>query len=153
MLVTAADIELVRDLSYELVVGLEEELYQFSVDVTGFGGGETFGAVKRDADGSLLGGLYATTWAGWLDVRLLWVRADARGQGLGSRLLAAAESEAVARGCHSATVETHSFQAPGFYQRHGYTLFATLDGYPPGHSKQYLRKSLRAGTAATDTLS
>ena len=36
----------------------------------------------------------------------------------------------------------NSFQALGFYQKRGYTVAGQLDGYPPGHTKYFLRKEL-----------
>jgi len=29
-----------------------------------------------------------------------------------------------------------------FYQRRGYAIYGTVDDYPPGHQKLYLRKRL-----------
>ena len=67
---------------------------------------------------------------------------SARGQGVGSQLLAMAEQEAVARGCHSAYLDTFSFQALPFYQKQGYEVFGTLDNYPGEHKRYFLRKQL-----------
>ena len=54
-----------------------------------------------------------------------------------------AEMRALERGCHSAWVDTFSFQAPGFYPRLGYEVFGELD-YPPGHKRIFLQKRLAA---------
>ena len=54
-----------------------------------------------------------------------------RGQGLGSRLLLAAEDLAVSRGCRGSCLGTFDFQARTFYERHGYAVFAELLGFPP----------------------
>ena len=53
-----------------------------------------------------------------------------------------AEAYAQSRGAVGVTLETHSFQARPFYERLGYQVFSTLDGYPSGHSKFFLKKVL-----------
>ena len=92
--------------------------------------------------GELAGGASGFVNWNWLDVSLLWVAESLRGQGLGSRLLARLETEACQRGCERAHLETFSYQARVFYERHGYREFARLPDYPPGHEKVYLEKSL-----------
>jgi ribosomal protein S18 acetylase RimI-like enzyme len=77
-----------------------------------------------------------------MHVNFVWVTEALRGQRHGTRLMDAAESFAVEHGCTSATLETLSFQAPGFYAKRGYEVFGTLEDYPPGHSKFFLRKRL-----------
>ena len=94
----------------------------------------------RDAAGALKGGLLGYTHWNWLFVSHLWVDDGFRGRGIGSELLARAEAEAAARGCRHAHLDTFSFQARGFYESLGYELFGTLDDYPPGHSRYFLRK-------------
>ena len=126
------------------VQALRTGLWEYNVARTGDSNGDDLAIMVRDDDGQLRGGLYGWTWSGVLEVNALWVREDERGKGLGSRLLAAAEAEGRKRGCWLAVLDTHSFQAPAFYQARGYEVWATLDGYPTGHSKMYLRKRLTA---------
>jgi GNAT superfamily N-acetyltransferase len=98
--------------------------------------------VLRDEQGQLAGGLLGDTFWRWLHVNTLWIRADVRGFGYGRRLLALAEQEAIRRGCRHSQLETHDFQALGFYQQLGYSLFAQLDDFPPEHTKYFLKKEL-----------
>jgi GNAT superfamily N-acetyltransferase len=99
----------------------------------------------RDSDGAIAGGLLGETYWSWLHVGILWVRESARSQGFGSQLLARAEEEARARGCHSAFLDTMSFQALPFYQSRGYTIFGELADHPIGHERYFLKKDLRTG--------
>ena len=103
------------------------------------------GFFLKNTRGEWLGGLLGSLWGGWLHIRILWVDAAARGHGNGTRLLQAAETYAVERGCFAATLETHSFQARPFYEKCGYEVFGTLDDWPPGHAKFFLRKRLTDG--------
>ncbi|MDR3537552.1 MAG: GNAT family N-acetyltransferase [Acetobacteraceae bacterium] len=94
----------------------------------------------RDDSGTVAGGLWSCTLFQWLHVEMLFVPQALRGVGVGSALMASAEQEARARGCLGAFVDTFSFQAPRFYERLGYSLFGTLDGFPPNHERLYFRK-------------
>ena len=101
-----------------------------------------------DNAGAIVGGLWGSTGYTWLYVELLVVPAAQRGQGMGTRLLALAESEARGRGCTSAWLDTFEFQARGFYERLGYECFGELKEYPPGFARFFMRKNLLAGTSA-----
>jgi GNAT superfamily N-acetyltransferase len=92
--------------------------------------------------GEILGGLLGYVWSDWLYVSILWVDDALRGKGNATRLMDAAEDYARQRGCHSASLDTHSFQARPFYEKRGYELFGTLDDYPKGHKKFFLKKRL-----------
>jgi GNAT superfamily N-acetyltransferase len=85
-------------------------------------------------------GLAGDIYCGWLHVKYLWVSDGLRGRGVGRELMARAEAAARERGCHSAWLDTFSFQARGFYEKLGYEEFGRLD-YPPGHSRHFMRKS------------
>ncbi|MGI4861253.1 MAG: GNAT family N-acetyltransferase [Janthinobacterium lividum] len=96
-----------------------------------------------DEDTQIAGGLWGATAFGWLHVDLLVVPENARGHGVGTRLMQLAEEEALARGCHGAWLDTFDFQARPFYERLGYARFGELPEYPPGHSRIFLMKTLR----------
>ena len=100
--------------------------------------------VARDELG-LVGGLLGHTRWKWLYVAKLWVDERGRGKGIGTQLLAAAEELARTRGCTDASLDTFEYQARPFYEKLGYELFSTLDGYPPGYRQFYLRKRLQPG--------
>ena len=96
----------------------------------------------HDAGEEVAAGLVCDVAYGWLTIETLWVDANQRGQGLGSRLLAAGEELGRARGCHDAHLTTYSFQTPEFYERHGYERFGELHDYPGDQSMVFLRKKL-----------
>jgi ribosomal protein S18 acetylase RimI-like enzyme len=52
----------------------------------------------------------------------------------------AAEFEAKGRNCHAAYVDTFSFLALDFYQKLGYTIFGSLEDFPKGHTRYFLKK-------------
>jgi len=89
-----------------------------------------------------VGGLTGRTSLGLLFVDLFFLPDDLRGDGLGSRLLRLAEDEARQRGCVAAVLYTISFQAPGFYERHGYRVLGTVPCLPPGTSRIFMTKPL-----------
>jgi GNAT superfamily N-acetyltransferase len=96
----------------------------------------------RDSTGVVVGGLLGEIHWGWLHISVLWLAEPLRKGGYGTQLLGAAEAEAVRRGCHSAFLDTFSFQARPFYEQLGYEVFGRLDAYPPGHERYFLRKRL-----------
>jgi GNAT superfamily N-acetyltransferase len=120
---------------------LEREIDLFNARTVP-GKDERFAFFLRDSEGALVGGLDGVIGWAWLFVNNLWVHDDLRGRGFGRELLARAERQAVERGCHSAWLDT--FQARGFYERLGYAVFATLEDFPPGHARYFLRKRLAA---------
>jgi GNAT superfamily N-acetyltransferase len=108
----------------------------------GSSGHRPLAVLVKDEGGKVLGGLWGTTGWQWLFVHLLWLPEALRGAGLGRELMHRAEAEAGTRGCDNAWLDTYSFQARGFYEKLGYALFGTLEGYPPGHRRYFLQKRL-----------
>jgi GNAT superfamily N-acetyltransferase len=66
-----------------------------------------------------------------------------RGAGIGTRLLRAAEDEAVRPGCVGAPAETFSFEARPFYEKPGYRVHGDMEGQPPGHWRLAMNQRLR----------
>ena len=72
----------------------------------------------------------------------VWVHKDLRGQGYGTQRFHAAEQEACTRGCNHMILSSFSFQAPDFYQKLGYEVFAVLKDHPRHSCHYYLHKRL-----------
>ncbi len=89
--------------------------------------------LAHDQQQHLIGGIIGFTDRGWLRIELLVVQEHHRRAGIGARLLQMVEAEAQRRGCHSAWLDTFSFQALPFYQQRGYIIFGALDHYPDAH--------------------
>jgi GNAT superfamily N-acetyltransferase len=132
----------VGDADAGLADRLDEEISAFNATVTGHHDGRMLSVAVRGDGGDLLAGLYGWTWGGCGYIDLLWVRDGQRGSGLGAGLLAAAEAEIVRRDCDRVALNTHSFQAPGFYARFGHRECGRTPGYPHGHDDIHLLKLL-----------
>ncbi len=96
----------------------------------------------KDDGGGVVGGLWGKTVYDWLFVDYLIVPESMRGRDLGSKLLLAAEKIATDRGCVGSWLTTFSFQARGFYEKLGYSVFGQLDKSPRDNVRLFLRKTL-----------
>ena len=100
----------------------------------------------KDSAGNLAGGLWGRVGNGFLFVELLAL-GPARGQGLGRKVMETAEADARRRGLLGMWVDTFTFQAPGFYEKLGFTEFGRITGYPPGHDRVFYLKRFTAPAA------
>ena len=117
-------------------------LFEFNKEQTG---GATFDyllATVRDAEGSVVGGLFGATYLGWLQVQAVWLPDSLRGHKYGTELMALAENEALRRGCTRVFLETYSFQALPFYEKCGYTVHCRIADFPVGGARYGLTKNL-----------
>lgn len=98
--------------------------------------------VKDPHTQEILGGITGKTSLGMAFLDLFHLPDALRGSGLGSQLLHAFEDEARRRGCQNAVLYTLSFQAPGFYEKHGWVRFGEIPCEPEGSSRVFLSKRL-----------
>lgn len=120
---------------------IDEGLDTFNTEKAGPDSAQDLWIIARGNDQNPCGGLKSRTAYSWMFIDWLWVSPDARGHGVGAKLLAKAEDIAQERGCVGAYVDTFSFQAPEFYRQSGYEEFGRIDGFPPGHACIWLRKT------------
>ena len=92
--------------------------------------------------GAIVAGISGWTWGDCCELQSLWVEPSLRGRGLATRLMAAAEAEAAARGCSQTVHFTYAFQARGLYERIGYELAGRVEGFPSGTDVLWYRKLL-----------
>ena len=128
------------DASAADIAAVNSGLRAFNVARIGEPAEEAVQVFLRDNGGQVVGGLLGHIRWRWLFVAKLWVGDAHRGAGHGAALMAAAESHARARDCLGAYLDTFEYQARPFYEKLGYTLFGTLDGYPPGYRQYHLAK-------------
>jgi len=120
---------------------LEDRIYEFNSSVTGVADGELLAFFVRERD-RIVAGICGNTWGGTCELRQFWVDESRRHRGLGTKLFQAAEREARQRGCTQIVLMTFSFQAPAFYERHGFEIVATIDNHPRAHQNLLMRKRL-----------
>ena len=96
----------------------------------------------RDSESEVVGGLRAIVAMYWLRIEVLWVRHDMRGKGIGSQLLMEAERIARSLGARNSALETFEWQAPRFYEQHGYEEVARMDRYIGDFYLAIMRKRL-----------
>jgi GNAT superfamily N-acetyltransferase len=118
----------------QLEAFLVERIYEFNARATACFDGRLLGGRLRNAAGEVIAAFNGHTWGACCVVAHVWVHELHRGRGLGRSLMQAIEAEASCRGCEQIVLSTHSFQAPGFYERLGYEKQAVIRGQPKGHA-------------------
>ncbi len=96
----------------------------------------------RNETGEVVGGLWTDKTLDWVFIDLLFVPEALRGRGVGSDLLARVEGRAREWQACGLWLNTFGFQARGFYEKHGYHCFGTLQGLTPDADEHFMRKQL-----------
>lgn len=102
-----------------------------------------FSVFLKNDSGKIFGGIQAFLDSESIYIDVLWVGEILQKQGHGTKLLDAAELEAIKNGCIFSLVDTWDFQAEGFYLKNGYERLGEIKNYWHGHSKIFLRKKLK----------
>lgn len=108
-----------------------------------------FSIFLKNDSGKVFGGIQAFLDTESVYIDVLWVEGNLQKQGYGTKLLEAAEREAIKNGCIFSLVDTWDFQAEEFYLKKGYERIGEVKNYWHGHSKIFLRKNLRQSSKET----
>jgi len=96
----------------------------------------------KNESGQVVAGAAGRSFGDWLMLNTLWVSEELRGQDIGSKVLNAFETSGRERGCIKCILDTLNFQAKPFYEKHGYKVVWTQQGYPKTGCKYYMVKAL-----------
>lgn len=128
------------DASYHALLA---ELRRYTAEMVGVPDNQSYAILIHDPQtAQTVGGLWAQSRWGGFHIDILVLPEELRGQGIGSRLMAAAEAEALRRGCRHMWLDTYSFQARPFYEQFGFEVFAQLDGPAPIYPRYFMKKVL-----------
>jgi GNAT superfamily N-acetyltransferase len=115
----------------------------FNHEIVGYTDRKPIAVVVRDPNtGAPVGGAIGRSSLGLLFLDLFYLPESIRGAGVGSEVLRMFEAEGKRRGCAAAVLYTISFQAPGFYERHGWRRFGEIACEPAGTSRIFMTKPL-----------
>ncbi len=112
---------------------LETQIRHEASAAMGLGDEADLAIFVRDA-GTVVAGISGWTWGDCCELQSL---------GLATRLLAAAEAEAAARGCSQTVHFTYAFQARELYEKNGYELVGCVEDFPTGTDVLWYRKHLK----------
>jgi GNAT superfamily N-acetyltransferase len=138
-----AEITVTDELDAADAAVISDGLRAYYVNQTGYYDFRPLAVFVRDPQtGKVIGGLHGRSEFGLVYVAWFFLPEDRRRAGIGSRVLAMAEEEGRRRGCTRIALTTLSIEAPGFYQKQGYDVAATIDCEPPGLTRYYMMKKL-----------
>lgn len=96
--------------------------------------------IRAEPGGDVIGGLWGVDDCGWAFIDLLYIPDHLQGQGLGTRLVAEAETIARRQGLVGIWTNTYDFQAGGFYAKLGFIEFGRLESGADAAGQLFLRK-------------
>lgn len=103
---------------------------------------ERLSIIIKNESNNIVAGILSKIYLKSNFIEVFWIDESIRRMGFGSKLLSEIERISKDKGCSFIHLDTFSFQALGFYQKMGYSVFATLDDYPDDIKRYYLKKFL-----------
>lgn len=88
----------------------------------------------------LIGGAIGFVKYNWYFLDLLYIDEAYRGHGIGTSLIKSIEEFAKKENLTGVRIETWDFQARGFYEKKGYTVYGEIKDCPPGTIEYFLKK-------------
>ena len=90
----------------------------------------------------LIGGAIGFIQYNWYFLDMLYVDTKYRKKGIATKLITEIEKYSKDKKLTGIRTETWNFQAKGFYEKMGYTVWAQIENCPPGTIDYYLKKNL-----------
>lgn len=101
-----------------------------------------FSLFLKDQNQQVLGGVSGIVFYGSLYIDSLWINPTIQRQGWGTKLVKEAENLGRELGARFVTVNTMDWEGLPFYQKLGYSIEFTREGYDKNSKMFMLRKSL-----------
>jgi GNAT superfamily N-acetyltransferase len=122
---------------------IRDGLMGYNIEKVGYRDQRPLGVLVSDpATGEVVGGIIGRTSMGLMFIDRFFLPEGLRKQGLGTRVIRAAEEEGSRRGCSRAILFTAHFQAPDFYQKQGWEVLGKIECDPPGHTRFCMTRRL-----------
>ena len=122
---------------------LFSELSKDAFQAKGLSPCRQFSVFIKDQNEHVVGGLTGVTFYGSLYIDMLWVDQALRGQGWGTKLMHEAERVGKERGALFITLNTMDWEALPFYEKMGFAIEFTRNGYEKDSKMFLLRKNLQ----------
>lgn len=136
------NIEILENPEKELIDYLDKKIDDFNWENWEVNKRLPLAVQMKNESGEVIAGATARSFGDWLLLDILWVSQELRGQDIGSQILKKIEQAGKNRGCVKCLLDTLNFQAMPFYEKHGYKVEWTQEGYPKTGCKYFMVKQL-----------
>ncbi len=120
---------------------IKQEMRQATKDAIGYDEWEgEMVCFEANHGNEFLGAIVMEIILGQMCIHYVVVKEKYRNKGIGTQLLQKAFELAKVRGCTFAYLETLNYQAPKFYEKHGFKLEFSRGGYNHGVTFNYYKK-------------